>query len=96
MPQQPAALDRRPRAIREAELRRSRRRLVLIILTAIVVPIAVTVLFIGSERAQGIAVAVLAAWLGLLGFLALFQRPIARSRSSWSQPGDGPPGMGTN
>jgi hypothetical protein len=89
-------VDRRPRAVREAEQRQSRRRLAMIIVTAIVVPICVTCFFVGSERAQGIAAIVLAVWLVAIAFIAMFQKPVPRSRSSWTQPGDGPPGAGTS
>jgi hypothetical protein len=88
MVQRAVAKDGRPRAAREAEQRRSRRRVILIIVSAVVIPIAATFLFIGSERVQGVAVAVLALWLVTLAFIALFQRPIAKSGSTWSEPPD--------
>ncbi len=84
---------RRAEAIRRAKKRRSRIILSLIIVTAIVVPTAVTFLYIGTARAQGLAIIALAVWTIALGFFALFQRPIPKSQSSWGDLPPPPPGM---
>jgi hypothetical protein len=91
----PAPTDLRAPAARKAERRRSRIILAAIIVVSFVVPIAATALFIGSDRVRGYAILALALVLVGAGFLALFQRPIPKSQSSWTEPSAGPPGTGT-
>jgi hypothetical protein len=80
------AAARRAMAIRKIRQRRSRIALCIIIFVSVVVPICVTVLFIGTARAQGYAVLSLALLMVSLGFVALFQRPIPKSQSTWPDP----------
>ena len=80
------AAARRAMVIRKIRQRRSRIALCIIISVSVVVPICVTVLFIGTARAQGYAILSLALLLVSLGFVALFQRPIPKSQSTWPDP----------
>ena len=80
------AAARRAMAIRRIRQRRSRITLSIIIFLSFVVPICVTVLFIGTARAQGYAILSLALLMVSLGFVALFQRPIPKSQSTWPDP----------
>ena len=80
------AAGRRAVAIRKIRRRRSRIALSIIIVVSVVVPVCVTILFIGSNRAQGYAILALALLLVSLGFVALFQRPIPKSQSTWPDP----------
>ena len=82
------AAARRAMAIRKIRQRRSRIALCTIIFLSFVVPLCVTVLVIGTARAQGYAILGLALLLVSFGFVALFQRPIPKSQSSWP---DAPP-----
>lgn len=77
---------RRAETIRRIRRRRSRIALSIIIVVSILVPVCVTVLFVGSNRAQGYAILALALTLVSLGFVALFQRPIPKSQSTWPDP----------
>lgn len=77
------AAARRAMVLRKKAQRRSRLILSAIIVASAVVPICVTILFIGTPRAQGYAVLGLALLLVSFGFVALFQRPIPKSQSTW-------------
>jgi hypothetical protein len=79
---------RREREKRKAERRHSRFVLSVIVVVSIVVPICVTFLFIGSDRAQGYAILALAFVVVALGFLPLLRPPLDKSLQS--QPGDRP------
>jgi len=81
-------IGRREREKRKVDRRQSRFVLSVIIVVSIVVPICVTFLIIGSERAQGYAILVLALLVVILGFLPLLRPPLDKSLQS--QPGDRP------
>lgn len=78
--------ERQKRAAFEAERRRSRRWLIAIIVASFIVPVAATVLMIGSEHLHIYAFVALALLVVGLGFAALFQRRIPKSQSSWPDP----------
>lgn len=82
------AAGRRAIVLRKKARRRSRIVLAAIVVVSIIVPICVTILFVGDERTQGYAILALALLIVTIGFLPLFQRPISKSLQS---PVGGPP-----